>query len=230
MKELLEYGGPVLWLEAALGFFAVVFVVERILYFHSVRINTGDFLRGIANHVQRKAFAEAIHESSRTPGPVARVAHTILMRHRESRRDLASIAEDSVRMEVPRIEKNMRALLGIAVLAPLAGLLGTVLGLIDVFMEIDTEGGYATHAGMAGGIFEALVTTAAGLAIATGSYLFYLAMMGKGQRLLNRLERTGIEVVNLIVDSRSQAEIVSFREEREAREADALKDGSGSGS
>ena len=58
MKELLDYGGPILWLEAALAFFAVVFVVERILYFNSVRINTGDFLLGIANHVQRKAFAE----------------------------------------------------------------------------------------------------------------------------------------------------------------------------
>ena len=77
MKEFFDYGGPVLWLEAALAFFAVVFVVERILYFHAVRINTSDFLRGIANHVQRKAFAEAIHESSRTPGPVARATRLV---------------------------------------------------------------------------------------------------------------------------------------------------------
>ena len=90
-------------------------------------------------------------------------------------------------------------------------------------MEIDSEGGYATHAGMAGGIFEALVTTAAGLAVATGAYLFYLAMLGKGERLLARLERTGIEVVNLIVDSRSNAEIVSLLDEREAREEEAQR-------
>lgn len=218
MDDLLNYGGPVLWLQALLAFFAVVFVVERLLYFHGVRINAADFLRGIANHVRRKAYAEAIHEASRSPGPVARVAHSVLVRNSMPRSDLRDIAEEAVCLEVPRIEKNLRALLGIALLAPLAGMLGTVLGLIDVFMVINEQGGLMTQAGMAGGIFESLVTTAAGLTIATGSYVFYLSMMGKGKRLLSRLERTGIEVVNLIADARSQTEIVSFRDEVEARE------------
>jgi biopolymer transport protein ExbB len=218
MDQLLQYGGPVLWLQVVLAFFAVVFVVERLLYFHGVRINTADFLLGIANHVRRKAFAEALHESSRAPGPVARVAHSVLIRHHMPRADLRDIAEEAVVIEVPRIEKNLRALLGIALVAPLAGMLGTVLGLIDVFMEINEASGHITHAGMAAGIFESLVTTAAGLTIATGTYIFYLSMLGKGKRLLARLERTGIEVVNLIADSRTQAEIVSFRDEVEARE------------
>jgi biopolymer transport protein ExbB len=222
MDDLLNHGGPVLWLQAVLAFFAVVFVVERLLYFHGVRINAADFLRGIANHVRRKAFAEAIHEASRSPGPVARVAHSVLIRNHMPRSDLRDIAEEAVCLEVPRIEKNLRALLGIALLAPLAGLLGTVLGLLDVFMEINEQGGLITQAGMAGGIFESLVTTAAGLTIATGSYVFYLSMIGKGKRLLYRLERTGIEVVNLIADARSQTEIVSFRDEVEAREKAAL--------
>ncbi|MDA0765480.1 MAG: MotA/TolQ/ExbB proton channel family protein [Verrucomicrobia bacterium] len=222
MDDLLNHGGPVLWLQAVLAFFAVVFVVERLLYFHGVRINAADFLRGIANHVRRKAFAEAIHEASRSPGPVARVAHSVLIRNHMPRSDLRDIAEEAVCLEVPRIEKNLRALLGIALLAPLAGLLGTVLGLLDVFMEINEQGGLITQAGMAGGIFESLVTTAAGLTIATGSYVFYLSMIGKGKRLLYRLERTGIEVVNLIADARSQTEIVSFRDEVEAREKATL--------
>ena len=222
MDDLLNYGGPVLWLQALLAFFAVVFVVERLLYFHGVRINAADFLRGIANHVRRKAYAEAIHEASRSPGPVARVAHSVLIRNSMPRSDLRDIAEEAVCLEVPRIEKNLRALLGIALLAPLAGMLGTVLGLIDVFMVINEQGGMMTQAGMAGGIFESLVTTAAGLTIATGSYVFYLSMMGKGKRLLACLERTGIEVVNLIADARSQTEIVSFRDEVEAREKATL--------
>lgn len=217
MTELLEYGGPVLWLQAGLAFLAVVFVIERLLYFHGVRVNAADFLLGIANHVRRKAFAEAIHEAGRAPGPVARVAHSVLIRHHMERPDLRDIAEEAVRLEVPRIEKNMRALLGVALIAPLAGMLGTALGLIDVFMEVSGQGGEVTHAVMAEGIFESLVTTAAGLSIATGAYIFYLAMLGKGRRLLARLERTGIEVVNLIVDSRAVTDIVSFREEVEAQ-------------
>ena len=201
-------------------FLAVVYVIERLLYFHGVRVNAADFLLGIANHVRRKAFAEAIHEAGRAPGPVGRVAHSVLIRHHLPRTDLREIAEEAVCLEVPRIEKNMRALLGIALIAPLLGLLGTVLGLIDVFMEIHGQAGVMTYSGLAEGIFEALVTTAAGLCIATGAYIFYLSMIGKGKRLMYRLERTGIEVVNLIVDARAQSEIVSFREEVEARTRD----------
>ncbi len=111
MTELLDYGGPVLWLQMVLGFLAVVFVVERLLYFHGVRINAADFLLGLANHVRRKAFAEAIHEASRAPGPVARVAHSVLIRNHLPRRDLREIAEEAVMLEVPRVEKNMRTLL-----------------------------------------------------------------------------------------------------------------------
>ena len=68
MSELLKYGGPVLWLQAALGFLAVIFVIERLLYFHGVRVNVADFLLGISGHVRGKALAEAIHESNRAPG------------------------------------------------------------------------------------------------------------------------------------------------------------------
>ena len=217
MTELLDYGGPVLWMQAGLGFLAIVFVVERLLYFHGVRINAADFLAGVANHVRRKAYVEAIHEASRVPGPVARVTHSVLVRHHMPRSDLREIADEAICLEVPRIEKNMRALLGVAFLAPLAGLLGTVLGLLDVFMEIHGQGGEVTHASLAKGIFEALVTTAVGLTIATGAYIFYLTMLGKAKRLVNRLERTGIEVVNLIIDARGQTEIVPFRDGADER-------------
>ncbi|NIP98141.1 MAG: MotA/TolQ/ExbB proton channel family protein [Akkermansiaceae bacterium] len=220
MSELLEYGGPVLWLQLVLGFLAIVFVIERLLYFHGIHINAGDFLLGISNHVRRKAYAEAIHETGRAPGPVARVAHSILIRHHMPRSDLREIAEEAVCLEVPRIEKNLRAILAVALIAPLAGLLGTALGLIDVFSEIHVQGGEMTHSGMAEGIFECLITTAAGLTIATGAYIFYLALLGKARRLLHRLQRTGIEVVNLITDAGEATDILSFREEVVAQSRD----------
>ncbi|MBI23786.1 MAG: flagellar motor protein MotA [Roseibacillus sp.] len=218
MSELLKYGGPVFWLQAALAFLAIVYVLERLLYFHGVRVNAADFLLGISNHIRRKAFAEAIHEADRVPGPVGRIVHSVLIRHHMERKDLREIADEAVCMEVPRIEKNLRALLGIALVAPLAGLLGTSLGLLDVFTEIREAEGEVALAHLAEGTFLSLVTTAAGLCIATCSYVFYLTMLGKAKRLLYRLQRTGIEVVNLIVDARSNSEIVSFREEVEAQQ------------
>ncbi|MBB07400.1 MAG: flagellar motor protein MotA [Roseibacillus sp.] len=218
MSDLLQYGGPVLWLQAILAFLAIVYIIERFLYFHSVRVNVADFLLGISNHLRRKAFAEAIHESDRLPGPVGRVAHSVLIRHHMERKDLSVIADEAVCIEVPRIEKNLRALLGIALIAPLAGMLGTALGLMDVFTEVNEAEGEIAYASLAEGIFQSLVTTAAGLCIATCAYIFYLTMLGKAKRVLYRLQRTGIEVVNLIVDARTSSEIVSFRAEVEAQQ------------
>ena len=56
MSDLLQYGGPVLWLQAALAFMAVVYIIERLLYFHSVRVNVADFLVGISNHLRQKGL------------------------------------------------------------------------------------------------------------------------------------------------------------------------------
>src|SRR5688500_14306104 len=138
---LLENGGPILWLQAALAFFGAVFVVERLFFFHRARINVGDLLVGLSNHVRRKAYAEAIHEAARAPGPVARVAHSVLLRHSMERPDLRDIAQEAGQLEVPRIEKNLRGILAVSVLAPLTGMLGTVLGLAETFQRMSERGG-----------------------------------------------------------------------------------------
>ena len=98
MADLLQYGGPVLWLQGIFAFLAIVFVFERLLYFHGVRVNAADFLLGISNHLRRKAFAEAIHEAGRVPGPVGRVANSVSSRHHMERTDLREIADEAVAM------------------------------------------------------------------------------------------------------------------------------------
>ncbi len=214
---LLESGGPLLWLQAALAFFGAVFVVERLFFFHRARINVGDLLVGLSNHVRRKAYAEASHEAAKAPGPVARVAHSVLMRHSMERPDLRDIAQEAGQLEVPRIEKNLRAILGVSVLAPLTGMLGTVLGLVETFRHMTERGAAAASTELASGVLMALVDTAAGLVIAIPAYLFYLYFIGRAKRLFHRIERTGIEMVNMICDARADTGIVSMRDELDAR-------------
>ncbi|WP_052573834.1 MotA/TolQ/ExbB proton channel family protein [Haloferula sp. BvORR071] len=215
---LLENGGPILWLQAALAFFGAVFVIERLFFFHRARINVGDLLVGLSNHVRRKAYAEASHEAARAPGPVARVAHSVLLRHSMERPDLRDIAQEAGQLEVPRIEKNLRAILAVSVLAPLTGMLGTVLGLAETFQRMTERSGAAAGTSeLASGVLMALVTTAVGLTIAIPAYLFYLYFLGRAKRLFHRIERTGIEMVNMICDARADTGIVSMRDELEAR-------------
>ena len=111
------------------------------------------------------------------------------------------------------MERNLRAIYGIALVAPLVGMLGTVSGLVKTFMAVSQEKGFASPAEMSGGVYESLVTTGLGLAIAVPVYLFYLFFYGRVKRMVHRIERAGIEMVNIICDAREQTEIVSFRQE-----------------
>ncbi len=203
-----------MWVQLALLFVAMYYCIERFFFFHKARVNAADLLLGLSNHIQKKAYADALHEVARAPGPVARVIHTILMRHHMPRTDLRDIAQEAGQLEVPRIETNMRAILAIALIAPLVGLLGTVLGLAQMFMKVHQANGYAEPAMLSEGIFKSLVTTAIGLAIAVPTYLCYLYFIGRAKRMLHRIERGGIETINMIVDARGDETIVAFQEKR----------------
>lgn len=214
---LVEQGGPIVWIQLILAVLGAIFIVERMFFFHRARVNVADLLIGLGNHVKKKAFAEARHEAARAPGPVARVAHTILLRADLPRADLRDIAQEAGQLEVPRLERNIRAILGVALLAPLMGMLGTILGLIDVFQKMNERGGFAGPAELSGGVFQSLITTALGLVIAIVMYLFYLYFLGRARRMIHRLERAGIETVNMIVDARI--------EDLAARTHEAAKEG-----
>lgn len=174
MLQFIGQGGPFAYALALLAFVSLLLIFERIFFFQRVKISVGDLLLGLANHVRKGAFAEALHEAARAPGPTARVAHAILMRKNLPRRDLRDVAKEAGQLEVPRMERNLRALYGIALIAPLVGMLGTVSGLTKTFMEMNKEKGFASAAEMSGGVYESLLTTALGLSIAIPVYLFYL--------------------------------------------------------
>jgi biopolymer transport protein ExbB len=210
---LIEQGGPLVWVLLGLGFVGAVCVVERLFFFHRARINVGDLLVGLSHHIRRRAFAEALHEAGRAPGPVARVAHAALLRYYLKRSDLRDVVQEAGQLEVPRIEKNIRAILGAALLAPLMGLLGTMLAMLDAFQKVNEKGGFTAPSELAGGMQSALVNSVVGLLVAVPLYLFYLYFLGRAKRLVHRIERAGIEMVHLIADAREEEEFAPFRGE-----------------
>lgn len=210
---LIERGGPLVWVLLGLAFIGTVCVIERLFFFHRARINVGDLLVGLAHHIRRRSFAEALHEAARAPGPVARVAHAALLRYYLPRQDLRDVVQEAGQLEVPRIENNIRAILGIALLAPLVGMLGTMLGMVETFQRISEQGGFSGPGELSGGVFTALITSVVGLTVAVPMYLFYLYFLGRAKRLVHRIERAGIEMLNLISDAREEAEFAPFRGE-----------------
>ncbi len=201
---LIERGGPLVWALLGLAFIGSVCIVERLFFFHRARINVSKLLVGLSAHVKRRAFAEALHEAARAPGPVARVAHAALLRHYLSRSDLRDVVQEAGQLELPPIEKNIRVILGVTLLSPLVGMLGTLLGMMDTFQQVSDQGSFSGSVELTAGIYMALITSVMGLAVAVPMYLFYLYFLGRAKRLVHRIERAGIEMVHLIADAREQ--------------------------
>lgn len=210
---LIEQGGPLVWVLFGLAFVGMVCIVERLFYFHRARINVSDLLVGLSHHIRRRAFAEALHEAARAPGPVARIAHAALLRYYLGRSDLRDIVQEAGQLEVPRIEKNIRTIMAVSLLAPLVGILGSFTGMLESFQKASEQGGFTGPGELTAGVFTALITSVLALALSVPMYLFYLYFVGRAKRLVHRIERVGIEMVHLIADAREEEEYAPFRGE-----------------
>jgi biopolymer transport protein ExbB len=221
MLDLISKGGPLVWLLLCCLALAGAIFLERVAYFHRASMNIGEFLAGLASLIRRGNYAEALQECVATRVPAGRVLHAALLRHHSRRDQLKEIVQEAGQLEVPRLERYLSVLNGIAHAAPLIGLLGTIAGLIETFTQLNNVNGYATPADVARGVYQSLITSALGLVVAIPSYLFYAFLAAKARHQMHDLERAGIEIVNIIEDNREAgqaatsaptAQIVDFRE------------------
>src|SRR5438046_9195151 len=189
---------------------AIALISERLFYLHLPTIHVGEFLKGLANLLKRRNFAEALHESAGTPGPVARVIHAAIIRHELPRSELREIVQEAGQLEVPKLEHFLGVLATLAYLAPLLGLLGTVAGMIEAFGVIASNGGYATVTELSGGIYKSLLTTAAGLVVATPTFVAYSYLSSRVNTLMHDMERAGIEIVQMLTETVGESGIIFF--------------------
>jgi len=220
MLDYMQKGGPLMWLILIFSVIAAGVFAERVTYFHRANIRVGEFLRGLANLIQRRNFAEALHECAGTPGPVARVIHSAIIRHDAPREELQDIVQQAGQLEMPNLERNMGLLATIALITPLIGLLGTVTGLIETFVTISSHSGLASTTDLSGGIYQSLLTTAAGLVVAIPAFAAYSYLSSRVNAFMRDMERGGIEIVSLITgarDAEDGAQIIDFQSTRRTR-------------
>ena len=217
MPELISKGGPLVWLLVGCLCFAVAVFLERLSYYHRASMNIGEFLAGLSSLIRRKNYAEALQECVATRVPAGRVIHAALLRHHLPREQIKEVVQEAGQMEVTRLERFLSILNAIAHVAPLIGLLGTMIGLLDSFTNLSSANGVMTPSEVAKGVYQSLVTSALGLVVAIPSYLFYAFLAAKSRSIMHDLERAGIEIVNIIDDARIESEtqsssIVEFRQ------------------
>ena len=187
-----------IWAIMAASAAAVAVFLERLLQYHREQINSGEFLNGVRNVLKRDNVLEALAICDATPGPVARLVKVAILNRERGRQAVQEALENAGAWEVPRLEQRLNLLASIAQIAPLMGLLGTVLGFIKVFRALQ-EAGMGAHVGLLSpGIWEALICTAAGLAVAIPSYAGYNYLVARINAIVLDMEHVSSEILNIV--------------------------------
>ncbi|HEY1719256.1 MAG TPA: MotA/TolQ/ExbB proton channel family protein [Verrucomicrobiae bacterium] len=200
MPMLLHDGGPVIWLILIAAAIAIAVFIERALHCHRAQINSTEFLNGVRNVLKRDNVVEAVSICDATPGPVARVVKAAILNRDKGRERVREAVEEAGLAEVPLLEEKLNLLATIAQIAPLLGLLGTILGFIHVFMQIQNDGLYAHIGTLAAGIWEALICAAAGIAVAIPVHAGYNYLISRVSKIVLDMERAAGEIVNIVAE------------------------------
>lgn len=204
--SLFAKGGPVVWLLGLVGLVALGIFVERALFLHRGQIRSTEFLSGIRNLLQKGRLMEALTLCEETPGPVAAVVKAALRQAHETEVKMRFAVQEAALVELPALERRIGVLAAIGQITPLLGLLGTVLGMIVTFWKFNQGGNYATPQALADGMWQALLTAAAGLAIAIPTHLARHFLNGRVRALVHDMEWVSNDLMRyLLTDYRNGA-------------------------
>lgn len=192
---MMAQGGPVFWLIVFLGAAAVLVFFERLLHLRRAQIDYGDFLKGVCNVLENGNVDEAMLICEETPGPVAAVVMTAIRHRRGTREAIREAVDNTGRAELSRLERRLASLAVTCQLAPLLGLLGTLLGVIQIVQTLNEQAPVVQSANLTGGLMQALVSTVAGLLVAIPCHAMYALLMVRIERIVLDMEASASEIV-----------------------------------
>ena len=192
MLEIVQAGGWLMLPIIACSIIAAGIILERLWSLQPKRVLPAELTTQVSHWANRRQISDdhlaRLHQSS----PLGQVLAAGLVNRHASREVIKQAIEDSGRHVVHELERYLNALGTIAAISPLLGLLGTVIGMIKVFAAI-TANGVGNPGVLAGGISEALITTAAGLSVAIPSLIGYRYLRGRIEALVVRMEKEAIK-------------------------------------
>jgi len=201
--QLFLAGGPVMWPILLCSIFALAIILEKFWHLHKVKIDTQEFLGNILNKMKHHHIKEALEVCDNIKGPISNILKAGILKYDRPRPQIKEAIEDAALYEVPRLEKNLSALATIAHISPLLGLLGTVTGMVRCFQTIQTKATSfrpVSPGDLAGGIWEALLTTVAGLIVAIPTFVAYNYLVSRVNSFILEMEKASTEFVNFLTE------------------------------
>lgn len=197
MLDIFLRGGPLMYPILFCSIIGWAIFMERFFAYFQIRRDLFRLQGKISELLSNNHREEAIELCAQGKSPLAKILLVILKNSGASRAHLKSLAEEVGEREAVGLQRYLGLLATIANVAPLLGLLGTVLGMINAFNVIASEG-VGTPATLGGGISEALITTAAGLSVAVPMLLVHRYLSARSDRLTLELEEASMMIVDQV--------------------------------
>jgi biopolymer transport protein ExbB len=196
--DIIFKGGIMMIPIFLLSLAAVYIFVERVRTLRQAIASPDEFMDQIKELVLKGDLSAAKVVCAQSDTPMSRMIEKGLVRIGSSLKNIQASIENVGRIEIYRLEKNLSLLATIAGAAPMLGFLGTVMGMISAFMSIAQEEGAVSPKMLSAGIYEAMVTTAAGLVVGVLAYLAYNYLVTRMQKIIHSMEYSSIEFVELL--------------------------------
>ncbi len=197
MWELIQKGGITMYPIILLSVIALAVFLERLISLRKEKYVPKAFYEQLVSLLKKKNINEAVEVCKANKSALARISETIITNTDLPLSRLLEVAEESGRSEASKLDKFLPSLQTIVAIAPLLGLLGTVLGMIKIFDVIALQGTGSAEA-LSSGIAEALLTTAAGLVVAIPAQIFYFIAKARADAIGAALEKASSDVMNLL--------------------------------
>ncbi|RAM50183.1 MAG: MotA/TolQ/ExbB proton channel family protein [Hapalosiphonaceae cyanobacterium JJU2] len=193
INQLFSAGGVVMWPLLAFSVVAIALIIERVLFWYRINTRQNKVVREVLNLYRVENVVGAIDKLKKNADlPIARIFLSALQLEEPTPEEFRLALESEAQAEIPVLKRFQNLFETIIGLAPLLGLLGTVLGLIVSFASLDIgDVGGAKTAGVTAGISEALVSTASGLIVAIFTLLFANTFRGLYQRQIASIQEYG---------------------------------------
>lgn len=206
--NLIFKGGVIMAPILLSGVLTLGIIIERIISFRNAEIDNDRFIKEMEERLKKRKIKECLELCDEQDKPVPRVIKAGLLKSDRSREEIKETIEDAANHEIPVLEKYLGILATIATIAPLLGLLGTVTGLIKAFMVIEAQAGLVNPGDLAGGIWEALITTVAGLVVAIPAYLAYNYFVSRVNSIVLQMEKSSTRLIDILFLLKTEEEEV----------------------
>ena len=185
-----------MWVLLALGLLTVLLALERVLFLHRGQIRATTFLEGIKNILAKRRLVEALTVCEETPGPVAAVVKAALLHAEADGATMRFHVQEAAIVELPALERRLGSIATIAQVAPMVGLLGTVLGMATTFLAFEKD--YMSASALATGMWQALLCTAGGLMLALPAHVAHHFLSGRVRSIVRDVEWAGNEIMRYL--------------------------------